>query len=466
MATRTRSSPTARLDRVHDLALRITRDDAAAGDVAQDAFLSAWRGLATLEQPGSFGGWLLRITRNRAFNDRRDAARSQPVDGDTMAMMEQSRPEDRVEQMDEPAQLAADSEVAALVWESVEALGARDAEVLDLTLRCGMTPAEVAVVVGTNRNAANQIVHRARLRLRDAITARVLWRGGTPACGDLADELHAAGITRFDTDAVRLATAHADTCAVCSERRRLRLEPAALFGAVPVIGAPVLLKQRVAHALSAAGVPMGGAARGGGGTDAPRRPRPRRARHVVLAGAALVAVVLAVIGSVVLADSLDDRASSPRSSRSETSVPVSTPSLRPAPTTRPPIPIAPSATTVQELVAPPVETPAPPPTPPPTPPPAVTVQIAVAPASASATYLRPSAPVLRWSTNGAPGSLEVSGPGMSSVDVTGSTVVCPTASTPTWSVCVNPAGTVTYVITARAADGSLLATASATLTIA
>lgn len=40
-------------DRVHDLAYRITRDDAAASDVAQDAFVSAWRNLARLEKPTS-----------------------------------------------------------------------------------------------------------------------------------------------------------------------------------------------------------------------------------------------------------------------------------------------------------------------------------------------------------------------------------------------------------------------------
>ena len=48
------------------------------------------------------------------------------------------------------------------MWGAAEALGERDSEVLDLTLRLGMTPAEIADVVGTNRNAANQMVHRAR----------------------------------------------------------------------------------------------------------------------------------------------------------------------------------------------------------------------------------------------------------------------------------------------------------------
>lgn len=134
------------LDRVHDLAFRITHDSAAAADIAQDAFLAAWRNLAGLQDPEAFGGWLLRITRNAALDRHRREVRSRPYDE-------------------------------------------RDAELLDLTLRHGLTPAEVGEVVGMNRNAANQAVHRVRGRLKAAIEARVLWRSGEPVCAGLAAAL-------------------------------------------------------------------------------------------------------------------------------------------------------------------------------------------------------------------------------------------------------------------------------------
>jgi hypothetical protein len=75
-------------------------------------------------------------------------------------------------------------------------------------------------------------------------------------------------------------------------------------------------------------------------------------------------------------------------------------------------------------------------------------------------------PVLTWALDGPAASVEVSGPRFASVDSTGSAPVCPTASTPTWSVCVNSPGSVTYTITARDAAGAVVASASATLTIA
>jgi RNA polymerase sigma factor (sigma-70 family) len=453
-------------DRAYDLARRITRDEQAAADVAQDAFLSAWRGLDGLAEPGSFGGWLLRITRNRAFNAGRSTGRTRPVDTETMTMIERSQAEARVEQLDEPAQLAGDAELVALVWESVEALGDRDAEVLDLSLRHGLTPAEVAEVVGTNRNAANQMVHRARLRLGDAVRARVLWRGGEPQCGDLADVLRAAGATRFDAEAVRITTRHAENCTRCEERRRLRLEPAAMFAAVPMVGAPALLKQEVAHALAASGVPMGtgsgrtgsGDAGSGGASATPRRGRrAHRVRRALVLAAAVV--VLAVVGVVLASESVDDHpAPSVRQAATTTSTL--------APTTATPATTPAVAPATEPAAAPPATGAPPPLTPPPPSTVPVRVTIAVTPSSAPMTYVNDAAaPTLSWSTDGPAASVEVTGPGqLTSAQASGTTRVCPTASGATWSFCVGPANA-TYTIVARDGSGTIVATASATLTV-
>jgi RNA polymerase sigma factor (sigma-70 family) len=445
--------------RVHDLAFRLTRDEQATGDVVQDAFLAAWRALGDLEDPAAFGGWLLRITRNRAFNQGRATSRATPVDTETMAMIERTQAEDRVDELDEPARLAGDAELVTLVWESVDALGPRDAEVLDLSLRHGLTPAEVAEVVGTNRNAANQMVHRARVRLGDAIRARVLWRGGEPQCGDLADALRDADITRFDGDAVRVTTAHAEACERCQERRRLRLDPAALFAAVPMIAAPTLLETKVAHALAAEGVPMGRAAEPGG-----RTRRPHRVRRVL--GLVAAAVTIVVVGLVVAAESIDHDPA-PRARLEDVEVSTTVTTAPPSTSTTAPVPTSPAVapTTVAPADAP-ATTVAPPLVTPTTAAPTVRVSIAVSPATAPMTYLRPNAPVLTWSSDGPAASVEVSGPNFASTSATGSSPVCPTSSAATWSFCVASPGPVTYTVTARAADGSVVATQTATLTIA
>ena len=255
----------------------MVRDHALPAEVAQDTFLRAWQQLGTVRDPAVFGGWLLRIARNTALNRLRSERRTTAVDDVGLAVIERAgsspatapagfRVEDRLHAADDPATAVEDDEIVSLVTEAAAALEGRDAEVLDLGLRLGLSPAEVGEAVGLNRNAANQAVHRARRRLRTAVEARVLWRRGRPDCPDLADALAAAGVERFGAAAVAVADAHAGGCARCTEQRRLRLDPAVLFGAVPLVGAPGLLKGQIAHALSGQGVPMGGSAHAGAAT--------------------------------------------------------------------------------------------------------------------------------------------------------------------------------------------------------
>lgn len=46
---------------IRDLLRRLCRNPALADDMAQQAFLQAWRRIRTLQAPGAFGGWLRRI---------------------------------------------------------------------------------------------------------------------------------------------------------------------------------------------------------------------------------------------------------------------------------------------------------------------------------------------------------------------------------------------------------------------
>ena len=468
-------------DRVHDLAFRVTRDSAAAGDVTQDAFLAAWQQLAGLDRPEVFGGWLLRIARNRALDHLRRTSRSTPGDPETMAMIERTGPspasapsgfrvEDRVAAADDPMRAAEDDEITALVWGAAQALGERDSEVLDLTLRHGMSPAEIAEVVGTNRNAANQMVHRARNRLKDAVCARVLWKRGRPECGDLADALADAGVQGFGADAVRVTSAHVATCELCSERQQLRLDPTRIFAAIPVVAAPVVLKQRTAHALMAEGVPLGrsrAVAPGPDGTHARGRGRGRRALLVGAAG--VVALVIALVAVVVLADRLDrGTVDGNVVARSRTTT-TAAPSTSTTTTTTLPVLVIPPPAEEPGAASEPAGEPAPPvdgggdPVEPPAPP-AGSVRLSIAPATTPPTWLRSDGPVLSWSSEGAT-TVDVSGPGVAASGASGSMPLCPSPTGPQWSFCSVPPGTYTYTATARDATGTIVAVASMSLTV-
>jgi RNA polymerase sigma factor (sigma-70 family) len=461
-------------DRVHDLAFRILHDVDLAADVAQDAFLSAWRNIDTLHDDHAFGGWLLRIARNGALNRRRKEQRVRPVDTEQLAVIErtQRRPEDLIGSVDDPLRVAEDTAMATMVWEAADALGERDRDVLDLQLRHGLTPNDVADVVGLNRNAANQLVHRVRQRLGTAVSARTLWRDGAPECRRLRAELATSHVDTFDGDAVRIIERHANACDVCDERRQRRVSPAAMFSALPVISLPAL-KAKVAAALAADGVPMQGSEElrppdnGPGptaGDDEPaasRRPHRRRLRIVVAAAAAVAVIALATVATAErLGDNSVELVRETLPEINTTSAPAPITTNAPLPT-----PIAPTTLAPAVVAPPPVATTAPratTPTTSPPPPAPPTITFTITPNRMPPLFPTSSAPTLAWTVTGAAG-VSVSGPaGFSASTPSGSAQVCPAPSA--GNTCSPQIGNYTYTLQARDAQGTLLDTRTVTLT--
>ncbi len=289
--------------------------------------------------------------------------------------------------------------------------------------------------------------------------------------------------------------AHASGCERCSESRRLRLDPAVLFGAVPLVGAPSLLKTQIAHALAGQGVPMDGSVHSGGsastgtgpdggtGGGSPTEPTPsieptepitvamagpgeprRGGRRRALVAAAIV-VLLAIVGSVVVfAESTGE--TEPRSGAAPATRPADlvTPSTVGVATTLPLVPetappdAAPPETAPPRVVTPPVTDPPPPP------PPEPTGTIGVAPASHAPGWIMTAAdaPRLTWSTSDA-ASVTVEGPGFASAAENGVAVVCPSGST--GSFCPPMTGTFRYRLTLRNGDGVVVLVREAVLTV-
>ena len=283
-----------------------------------------------------------------------------------------------------------------------------------------------------------------RDRLKTAIEARVLWRSGEPVCVALAAVLDGAGVKRFGSDAVRVIGGHADTCAECQERRDTRLEPSTLFGAIPFIVVPMLLKMKVAHALSESGVPMDGseAAAAEGGSHTGRHRRGGRGRRLAAMGGV---VVVAFVGVGVAAEEVDEIPFVETATSNHT--PTST--LAASSTTSTTVAPVPSTTEGGSgPVAPPAGVvPAPSP-------PAVTASISVTPSSEPTRYTMGRV-VARWSSTGGT-SVQVTGPeGLIGTSTTGSAAVCPGRILR--GDCYASARTYTYAVTVRDASGAVVA---------
>lgn len=249
-------------DRCYDVALNIGRNRDVAADVAQDAFLACWEQLPQLRDPAAFGGWILRATRNRALNRlERDRTRSHdPIDSEEpMAIPDPGPGPDAEAERDDRQRL---------IWTAAAALGERDTSLLDLHLRHGLEPSEIAEELSITPNNAYQLLFRLRGQLRETIGAVLLWREGRPTCDDLAGLVK--GRDGFDADAASTIKRHRRKCRGCSAEILRQTQPELLFSSVPVAVAAAAFKDQARAALAHAGVPM--AMPTGAPTGAPTGP--------------------------------------------------------------------------------------------------------------------------------------------------------------------------------------------------
>ena len=148
-------------------AWRILGDAEGAEDAVQEAFLRAWRALASFDEEAELSTWLYRIAVNAAIDQRRGRRRRQAVaaplalDLDGAVVAHSAEPD--------PHRRAVSGEIARRTRAALERLP--DAERTALLLRHfeGRSIAEIARALGRGENAAKQTVFRAVRKLRAAL---------------------------------------------------------------------------------------------------------------------------------------------------------------------------------------------------------------------------------------------------------------------------------------------------------
>lgn len=145
-------------DQIYSVAFRLMKDGDAAGDVAQDAFVRAWRALPRFESRSKFSTWLYRIAINLCYDRlaRRPGAAEVAL-------------EDLMETGQEPATLESGAQAALEEDEGQAAFGEALAALSD-TYRVPFvlrqieerSYEEIAEALGITVNNAKVRVHRAR----------------------------------------------------------------------------------------------------------------------------------------------------------------------------------------------------------------------------------------------------------------------------------------------------------------
>jgi RNA polymerase sigma factor (sigma-70 family) len=150
---------------VFGVALSNTRDANEAEDVAQEAFVEAWRELRTLRDPKRVGTWIAGIARNLAHRWRRRAARRQK--------RESAAAEVDIETPPTPLDVAFERETAVLVRSGLSEIAEAYREALVLYYVHGRSVSEVAAGLGLSEDLVKQRLSRGRRALRASLERRV-----------------------------------------------------------------------------------------------------------------------------------------------------------------------------------------------------------------------------------------------------------------------------------------------------
>lgn len=146
-------------DEVYTLARRLVGDPHLASDVAQEAFIRAWRALPSFRGDAKLSTWLYRITVNTAWTQKKRASRHRgsPLDEFTEVVdtSEAHVPERAGETMELRNRLRA----------ALARLPDSQREIVVMKDIYGWTHGEIAEAAGISVAAAKVRLHRARARL-------------------------------------------------------------------------------------------------------------------------------------------------------------------------------------------------------------------------------------------------------------------------------------------------------------
>ncbi|MDI3262176.1 MAG: sigma-70 family RNA polymerase sigma factor [Fulvimonas sp.] len=161
--------------RVRALLRRLCREDAAlADDLAQDAFVQAWRALPTFRAEASFAGWMQRIAYNRFLMHvratRAPAARTLPMD----AVPELPADEPS------PAALAEAAVAGAEVRRALDVLSPAERMAIVQCYYLGHSHEQAAAAMGCPVGTVKSHIFRARGKLKLALAAWAPLTTGEP----------------------------------------------------------------------------------------------------------------------------------------------------------------------------------------------------------------------------------------------------------------------------------------------
>ena len=157
-------------DNVYNVALRIMGDEFFAADAAQEAFISAFKSIASF-RGGSFKGWLMRIVTNACYDELRRKKRrpTTPLEPENEDGEEMASPRWLADPSMTPSQQAEADELEHAIQHCIDNLPLEFKTVVVMTDLQGLDYAEVASAIRVPLGTIKSRLARARLRLRECL---------------------------------------------------------------------------------------------------------------------------------------------------------------------------------------------------------------------------------------------------------------------------------------------------------
>lgn len=144
------------------LAYLMVRDAAEAEDVAQEAFVRAYRALGRFRADEPFRPWLLRIAGNLALNRVRSRARR-------LAFLSRYRPVAADGAAPSPERAALEDERRRMLWRAVGRLKPEHQQVIYLRYFLELSERDLAACLGCAQGTVKSRLHRALANLRQVV---------------------------------------------------------------------------------------------------------------------------------------------------------------------------------------------------------------------------------------------------------------------------------------------------------
>jgi len=147
------------------LATRMLGDQAAAEDVAQEAFVRLWRQAGRWRPEARIGTWLYRVAHNLCLDQLRRRGRLRTDPGEQATEAAEAVPDPA----GDPTLALDERETTSLLEAAIQALPERQRTALTLVHYRNLPGSEAAAIMGVSLDALESLLARARRRLRSRL---------------------------------------------------------------------------------------------------------------------------------------------------------------------------------------------------------------------------------------------------------------------------------------------------------